>query len=242
MDYWISELGAPAHPTIQQSNNPSIHLSRSCLAFLSSTPKPYRAKNSPARASPFITMDFRTNAAELTFRRTQDSSGAALAQLNESGCLQISGGRRIHCLFEIPFVILTMSSLLASLAVIALSTVNVLSTLWAMGLSALLLIVGLVSRKIKSLMLYSFLRLRAGSLLRLLKELPAVDVGLEHAATYKQMKMVVEDEGVCLLDESQKRILMEGCSYRPRRQFHRTGFPIRPERRAIDLPDGRRDF
>jgi hypothetical protein len=159
-------------------------------------------------------MDFRTNAAELTFRRTQDSSGATLAQLEESGCVEIPGGRRILCVVELLFFAVSAGCLMAIFVVLALSMINLLSRSWNLGLSAILLAIGMVSRKIKSLLVYLYLRVRKDSLLRVLKDLPAVDAGLEDGATYKQLKMIIDDEGVCILDAARKRILIEGCAYR----------------------------
>ena len=159
-------------------------------------------------------MDFRTHAAELTFRRTQDASGAALAQLNESGCLKIARGRALHCLVEIPFLVYSLSWLLALIVITLLRAVGTISSRWGLGLTLLCLVVGLSSRKIKSLILNSFLRLRGDNVLRALPGLPSVNVGFEEGATHKKIKMIPEDEGICLLDAAQRRILIEGCSYR----------------------------
>jgi hypothetical protein len=159
-------------------------------------------------------MDFRTTAAEMTLRRTQDPRGAALAQLNDSGCLEIPGGRSTHCLVEIPFLVFSLGWLIAIFAIMVLRSVGIISPLWSLGLSSILLVIGLFSRMIKSLILRAFLHLRADSLLRAVPGLPRVTVGLEHGATYKKVKLLPEDQGVCLLDASNARILIEGCSYR----------------------------
>ncbi len=159
-------------------------------------------------------MDFRTHAAETTFRQTQDANGAALAQLNHSGCLKISGGRAIHCAVEIPFLIFCFGWLIGIFVIAVLRVFGTIPPLWSLGITSVLLVVGLTSRKIKSLILNAILRLRQGNLFRELPGLPSANVGLEEGATHKRIKMIPEDEGVCLLDAAQRRILIEGCSYR----------------------------
>jgi hypothetical protein len=45
-------------------------------------------------------------------------------------------------------------------------------------------------------------------------ELPKRPIGLENGLTVHKVKWVAEDSGVCLLDELNRRILIEGCEYR----------------------------
>src|SRR5947209_2476932 len=84
-------------------------------------------------------MDFRSPAAETTFRRTRDSSGAALAQLHESGCIKVPGGSSLHRLIEIPFFVFTLGNFLAIMMVIVLRTLNMVSFSRGLVLSTILL-------------------------------------------------------------------------------------------------------
>jgi hypothetical protein len=159
-------------------------------------------------------MDFRADAVAKTFRLTQDSSGSAMAELNESGCVAISGGRRILYLVEIPFLLVSLLPIAAAVVVFVLSSLNLLSRDRVLLILLAGLAVGLLSRMIKSQLLKLYLRLRFESLLRVFKDLPMVNVGVENGATHKKIKMLIEDEGVCLLDAPRQRILIEGCSHR----------------------------
>src|SRR6185369_9415882 len=83
--------------------------------------------------------------------------------------------------------------------------------------TALLLIalaVSLSVRALHSLAIRFYISSRKESLLRLCKDLPAVTVGIEDGKTHRKTKLVIEDEGVCLLDEQRRRLLVEGFSYR----------------------------
>jgi hypothetical protein len=159
-------------------------------------------------------MDFRANAAEKTFRLTQDASGSALAALNESGCVEISGGRKIHALVEIPFVLVTLLPIVGSVAAFVLDSLNILPRSSILLVLLGCLAIGLFGRMVKSAILKTYLRLRTASLLRVLNDLPMVNVGVENGATHERIKLLIEDEGVCLLDAPGQRILIEGCSYR----------------------------
>ncbi len=159
-------------------------------------------------------MDFRSTIAESTFRRTQDSSGDALVGLGESGCVLVPGGRRVQCLIEIPFLIFTFVAMVGVMAVGILSALNILPTRLRFILLSIGLAISLVSRWVKSLIMKPYLRLRSNSLLSAFKDLPLANVGIENWETRERIKMIPEDEGICVLDAERRRLLIEGCSYR----------------------------
>ncbi len=159
-------------------------------------------------------MDFRTEAAEATLARVQNSSATALDALADSGCVPVPGGRRVHWLIELPFVAISLICLFAALSALPLTYAGVLPRNWTLPMLVIGLVISLTFRWVKSLIMKMYLVLRAEGFLRLFPGLPAKAVGLEDAATHKKTKLVVEDEGVCLLDAERQRVLLEGCSYR----------------------------
>jgi hypothetical protein len=72
----------------------------------------------------------------------------------------------------------------------------------------------LVLRRIKSLLLRTRLYSRKDSFLKAFGDLPKKYVVIENGNTYRKIKFITEDEGVCLLDAERQRLIIEGCSYR----------------------------
>jgi hypothetical protein len=159
-------------------------------------------------------MDFRAEAAEKTLRRIQDSSGAALANFDESGCVPIPGGRIVHCAIEIPLVVVSLLCLIATLTSIALTSINIGTPSLRMGLLLGSLAINLTARMVKSWIVRGYLKLRADSVLRAVKDLPDANVGIENGKTHQKLKLVIDDEGICLMDAARQRLLIEGFAYR----------------------------
>jgi len=159
-------------------------------------------------------MDFRPEAAEATLKKLNHPPGTALAELGESGCIPIPGGRRAHCAVELPTVFISTICMLSALLALPVTWAGVLPSRLTYPILLVGLGIALVLRQIKSLILKAYFSSRSDSLLKSFAHLPAKAVGLEDGKTHKKTKLVPEDEGICLLDSDRRRLLIEGCSYR----------------------------
>ena len=159
-------------------------------------------------------MDFRSEAAAATFQQLNATNGAALAELGESGCLAIPGGRRSLCIIEVSHFIVTLLLLLASLAMLPLALLGGFPRHVIVLVLAVMFVASLLIRLVKSLILKAFLARRADGLVKLCSHLPGKTVGLEEGRTHKKLKLVPEDRGICRLDAQSRRLLLEGCAYR----------------------------
>jgi len=159
-------------------------------------------------------MDFRTEAANATLRALTNSPGATLAQLTESGCVPVPGGRRVQCIAEVAAIFVSIGCLLVAILVLPLTLLGWFPPRWAAPVLLAGFALTLVTRKAKSWILRAYLRSRRDSLLKMIPNLPLNPVGLEDGKTHQKTKLVPEDEGVCLLDSDRRRLLIEGCSYR----------------------------
>jgi hypothetical protein len=161
-----------------------------------------------------MNQDFRSEAAEATVKRLSTASGAALANLGDSGCVPMPKGRRFQFWMAVVFTGVSFVFILSSLATFPLSSAGMLSRETAMLLLFLLLILSLVTRMPQARILRAYLASRPDSLLRAFGMLPRKALGLEEGRTYKKTKFVIEDTGVCLFDAERRRLLFEGCQYR----------------------------
>jgi hypothetical protein len=115
---------------------------------------------------------------------------------------------------EVPTLIISTICLVCAVLALPLTWLGVLPKRLFLPVLGGGLLVSLVHRKIKSLLLQTYLSSRAGNLLTSHPNLPRKSVGLEDARTHKKIKLIIEDEGLCLLDSERRRLLIEGCSYR----------------------------
>jgi len=158
--------------------------------------------------------DFRSAAAEATVARLNHSPGLSLADVGESGCVPIPGGRRVQCLLELTTLCLSMVCLLSSFLVLPLSWFGIIRLGIALPILLVGLVVSLVFRKIKSLILRMHLASRPDGFLKTFAHLPSVAVAIEDGRTQRKTKLVPEDDCICVLDAEQRRLLIEGCCYR----------------------------
>jgi hypothetical protein len=161
-----------------------------------------------------IKMDFRSDAANATVGKLNNRAGISLSELGESGCIPLSGGRQVQAMFEIPALLISIVCMVAIPALIIGSMVGIVPSRLVFPLLIANLGLLLVLRRIKSWILRVYLSSRSDSLLKAFGNLPNRYVGMEDGNTYSKGKLLIEDEGVCLLDSEQQRLLIEACSYR----------------------------
>jgi len=162
-----------------------------------------------------MNMDFRAEAADATVKRLGNVSGAALANLGDSGLVSVpGGGRRFQFWQAVLLNAFIFGCMLCVLATFPLSWMGLVSRSSAMLISLLVLAVMLAFRLPQARILKTYLTSRPDGLLRAFDSLPRRSIGLEETRTYKKTKFVTEDAGVCLLDAEQRRLLIEGCQYR----------------------------
>ena len=159
-------------------------------------------------------MDFRSEAADATVKRLGSLSGAALANLGDSGCVPLPRGRSFQLWLAVSQIVISLVCILCCLGLFLLSLKGAISRGTSMLWSLLILAVMLLLRLPAARILRAYLSSRPDSLLRAFENLPGQAVGLEDAKTYKKSKLVIEDSGVCLLDSERRRLLLEGCQYR----------------------------
>jgi hypothetical protein len=144
----------------------------------------------------------------------ENTSGATLASLGDSGFVPVPGGRRIQFWLAVLFTVVPFVFLMGLLATIILSAKGVISLEFAMLLLFVLLLLHLIARMPHAWLLKAYLSSRADGLLRAFESLPRKAVGLEDGRTFKKTKLVIEDAGVCLLDSTRHRLLLECCQFR----------------------------
>lgn len=159
-----------------------------------------------------MTTDFRDDAAQATLSQVRNAG--SVAELGVSGCAIVPGGRTLRYALEVPSLALILACWGVLLGAGVLAAQGVLTTWQALGLIAAALGIALTFRKIRSLILKEILRRRDGNLLEACPDLPSRAIAIEDTETVKQVKLLTEDEGICLLDEMRRRILIEGCSFR----------------------------
>jgi hypothetical protein len=158
--------------------------------------------------------DFRTEAAEATLSKLRSLGANSVADLDESGCVFIEGGRGLRYAVEVPNFLIIIGCWILFLVAMLLGLLGIVSERAA----AVVLLVGfamaLVVRKVRSILLKVFLSQRSDGLIKNFPELPTRAVAIEEGKTVQKIKFLTEDEGVCLLDGKQQRLLIEGCSFR----------------------------
>jgi hypothetical protein len=158
--------------------------------------------------------DFRTQAAEATLNRLRSVGAQSLADLDTSGCLFIPGGLALRYALELPSLAIVLGCALSLLAGVLLAMREVLSRPAALALTLACLLVLLIFRKGRSALLRFILSLRRNGLIKAFPDLPVLDVAIEETETVQKVKLLSEDEGVCLLDTARQRLMIEGCSFR----------------------------
>jgi len=160
------------------------------------------------------TTDFRTAAAELTLNKLRSIGAQSLAELDESGCILIPGGKGLRYLAEVPSLVTIIGCWIALLAAIALAAMKKISEQQALLIITAGFILSLVFRKVRSVVMKTFLLGRADGFLKAFGGLESRAIAIEEGATVQKVKFLTEDEGVCLMDPERQRLLIEGCSYR----------------------------
>jgi hypothetical protein len=159
-------------------------------------------------------IDFRTAAAEATLNKLRSVGGQSLADLDESGCILVPGGTRLRYLAEVPSFLTIIGCWISFLVAIALAMLKVISEQQALIIILAGFALALVFRKLRSLLMKSFLSCRADGFVKGFRGLESRPVAIEEGKTVQKIKFITEDEGVCLLDAGRQRLLIEGCSYR----------------------------
>ena len=158
--------------------------------------------------------DFRAEAAEATLSKLASVGGGSLADLDESGCVEIPGGTRLRYLTEVPGFLTIIGCWILLLGAWGLMLMGVISQRMALAITLIGFAVSLVFRKVRSLVLKSILSGRRDGFVKNFPDLPSRAVAIEDGKTVQKIKFLTEDEGVCLLDAQRQRVLIEGCSYR----------------------------
>lgn len=160
-------------------------------------------------------MDFRDNAAKASSIIIEKNSLTPWYELGESLCRPIpGGGNHIQYLAEIPCIIISGLCMLNSIIAPVLGVSGLIPFPLAMIQLGLGFAILLFMRQIKAILLKLFLRSRPDNLIFQFSSLPSRFIGLENSKTVKEVKVVIEDQGVCLFDAENKRILIEGCVFR----------------------------
>src|SRR5262245_54723730 len=135
--------------------------------------------------------DFRSEAADATVKRLASTSGAALANLGDSGCVPVPEGRRVQFWLAVLFTVVPFIFLVGLITTILLSARGVISRESAMLLLFVLLLLHLVARMPHAWLLKAYLSSRADGLLRAFESLPRKAIGLEDGRTFKKTKLVI---------------------------------------------------
>jgi len=158
--------------------------------------------------------DFRSEAAEATQINLASLRARSVAELVESGCVFVPGGRGLRYAVEVPNFTIIIACLISLPLAVLLRMQGVLSEGQVVAVTLGGLAVMLVLRKVRSMALKAVLALRTAGLIKQFPELPGKAVAIEDGRTVQRIKFLTEDEGFCLLDAQRQRLLIEGCSFR----------------------------
>lgn len=160
-------------------------------------------------------MDFRKDAVDASLDIIEKNSLTPWTELEKSLCRQASSNsNQVQYLSEIPLVVIFSLCMLNSLVAPILGLNGLIPFPLAMILLGVGLFLLLTLRKLKAWILTLYLKGREGSFIAEFAELPSRFIGLENSATVKEVKLIIEDQGVCLFDAVGKKIMIEGCAYR----------------------------
>lgn len=155
-------------------------------------------------------MDFRDEAVSVSYRLLGRETEVVPTGSQQSICIPVKGGQTFLKTYEIMrlaatcFIVLCMP-----VGSIVLMYDTIIGTAICITSFVALLLV----RKLFAVYLNVFLSRRAGSLCEQFRQ-QIIPVGIENAKTLKKVKVVSEDQAVCVLDKERKRLLIEGCAYR----------------------------
>jgi hypothetical protein len=149
-----------------------------------------------------------------------DAAAGTLAMLEKinimtaSGCIKVLGNHRQRLFFELIFLFISTVCMLNSFAPLPLSFFGIIPTSWIIPMLIGGLAILLITRKIRSWLVKLYLKNRAESFVLQFRELESRPIQIEDGNTYKKVKIVTEDEGICLFEPERRQILIEGIEYR----------------------------
>ncbi|MDP8229285.1 MAG: hypothetical protein P9M15_07525 [Candidatus Electryoneaceae bacterium] len=159
-------------------------------------------------------MEFLQEASTKSQAYLEGQTNTAFHENDASLCIAIPKGKRLQACAELPVVVLSMLFLLVSICTLPLALLGHIPFRIVVPVLLIGLCGSLIFRKIQYLTLRSALSSREGNLLKALPNLPRLSVNVEDGTTVKKVKILTEDQGVCLLDARNRRILLEGCCFR----------------------------
>jgi hypothetical protein len=158
--------------------------------------------------------DFRAEAAAATIASLKEIDAAGLATWGESGCVAVPGGQRGLHLLAWPHLFISILCLGSIVAAWPLYWLDVIDQMTVYLVLCPGFALSLLLPSARAILLRLILSRRPKGFLKGFPALRPVAVGVEDARTYRKRKMVIEDQGVCLLDPERRRVLLEGCAYR----------------------------
>lgn len=160
-------------------------------------------------------MDFRDAAAKASLEIIEKNSLTPWYEIGKSTCRHVpGGGNHIQYMAEIPCIIISGLCMLNAIVAPALGISGLIPFPLAMIQLGLGFAILLFMRQIKAIFLKLYLRSRQDNLISQFPNLPARFIGLENSKTVTEVKVVIEDQGVCIFDRDNKKILIEGCVFR----------------------------
>lgn len=160
-------------------------------------------------------MDFRQDAVDASQEIINKNSLTPWTEIDESLCLEASANSaQIQACFEIPLIMISVFSMLFAFIAPVLGISGLVPFPIAIILMGFSLSILLMMRKVKSWLFSAYLRGREGSLRPEFPELPSRFIGLENGATINDIKLIIEDQGICIFDKENKRIFIDGSGYR----------------------------
>jgi hypothetical protein len=157
--------------------------------------------------------DFRDDAEAGTIRTSGDLRDD-FSSIHESGCIRVAETQVFRWCLELATLTVSTICLINSVLILPLKLLGFIPGFIFVPVLLIGLAILLVMRKIKSMILKSVLVSRPGSLLKEFSDLPARAIGLEDGKTCKKIKILTEDEGFCIMDSENRRLLIEGYLYR----------------------------
>ncbi len=165
----------------------------------------YNEQNS---AADYDASNFMVAAADSTRRMLENAD-----DMTFSGCVKITRDVKKRRYIEYFYLICVLAVILAGLALICVGLIE--RKMFVVIPAVLLCVVALTMWPLlKRLFMRFLLKRRKGSLIGDYGHLPWIYVNVEDGKTYQTFKLVSEDEGVCIFDAENRRILIEGVIYR----------------------------
>lgn len=160
-------------------------------------------------------MDFRDTAAKASSAIIEKHAPTPWYEIGESLCLPVRSCNYFFLyLSELSTIFISTGCIIWVVLCLVYIEEGLISTEFDLISMFVILFLLLFLRKFQAQFIYLLLKLTKGNIISDFHDLPSVFISLEESRTVKKIKICGEDFGICFLDSSRRRIIIDGCAYR----------------------------